>query len=679
MNRILGGGGAQNQRLLGGQDSTGLNSAQLTSLTPNNQTATPESSGFKPRPPGASASSRRRPPGADKKGTATMPAEELEGSAAAARGGRGRRQTVSRNTGRKQTAVVADADASLAFVLGAEDVLGGGNKEDEDDDELDFVMRRTSKQAKTLDSTRFSVAGGSGGASATTSRKMLMRGKTQGVLEERPEDSSEEDDVISPSIGIVNHHRGSIVKGKVGGGGLSSRPLLPPPLPGSTLPAEGGGDSHGSPTVPASSPLGRVPKGSFLVSSGGVSHSTALGSSKERAAVGVPAGGSKERVPVGGKGGNNGNSSKEPGGPAFSCSGSSEEPGGVAKTALGGVAEAAPAVVVPNAEDGDLSVGDAVFSDELVEKEVHKVVNVETGSVGLENILRGNRVGELARAATMDTAHTPCKSVPMIGTLSSSDDEEDDGEGKEGDTASAGLAGGKKGGRVSKQSRRQTMMASISSLRAKVLGQMQADNNNRDFGGGGSHNSDGRDAGKRGSQAVRATQSMNMNMRASQSLYKTWRAESGGGEHGEGGDHSGCEEGTSESDSDEYSGVGGGGLTRRTEGSNLVGLNERVFALTASRWSPSRNSPEHEAFKDFPTLLLYISRALGVYTSVFRDSFYSSCVLVFVKLYDSLAPEPVFRTLLPPHANLVTIFTGVLGFTLVFRINLAYARWYINK
>ncbi|CAD7933812.1 unnamed protein product [Amoebophrya sp. A120] len=114
-------------------------------------------------------------------------------------------------------------------------------------------------------------------------------------------------------------------------------------------------------------------------------------------------------------------------------------------------------------------------------------------------------------------------------------------------------------------------------------------------------------------------------------------------------------------------------------------LQERVFALSHSRWSPTKHSPELPEFASYSSLLNYLHRSAGIYSSVLKYMLLTTIIsIVFFKLDEEFSViTDNFSSMLSANSGnstpLISIFTGVLSFTLVFRINLAYGRWWQSR
>ncbi|CAD7933811.1 unnamed protein product [Amoebophrya sp. A120] len=117
--------------------------------------------------------------------------------------------------------------------------------------------------------------------------------------------------------------------------------------------------------------------------------------------------------------------------------------------------------------------------------------------------------------------------------------------------------------------------------------------------------------------------------------------------------------------------------TRETIGS--LGYAVPFFALTASRWSPLRelsydDDPENETWSEWFTRQKY---GVGMYQSLMYHNSLSVVALLLFHYAEEWSPGELFPAML--DETIVTLFTGILAFTLVFRINLAYMRWWDSR
>ncbi|CAD7933534.1 unnamed protein product, partial [Amoebophrya sp. A25] len=124
-----------------------------------------------------------------------------------------------------------------------------------------------------------------------------------------------------------------------------------------------------------------------------------------------------------------------------------------------------------------------------------------------------------------------------------------------------------------------------------------------------------------------------------------------------------------------------GSISPPPSGGHFAFLQERVFALSHSRWSPSRNSPDLPHFASYYSLFTYLHRAAGIYSSVLRYMIITTVVSIGIYRWDQEWDAGFIQEHFPlaKQTSLVSIFTGVLSFTLVFRINLAYGRWWDSR
>ncbi|CAD7943703.1 unnamed protein product [Amoebophrya sp. A25] len=107
-----------------------------------------------------------------------------------------------------------------------------------------------------------------------------------------------------------------------------------------------------------------------------------------------------------------------------------------------------------------------------------------------------------------------------------------------------------------------------------------------------------------------------------------------------------------------------------------------MFALTDSRWAPAKYEilSEGDDEHDLSTVkgcMSLMKHASGIYITVLFHMVITVGVLVSFRLAEKVTERRIFRNIV--DETVVNLVTGIVAFALVFRINLAYARWWDSR
>ncbi|CAD7937296.1 unnamed protein product [Amoebophrya sp. A120] len=114
---------------------------------------------------------------------------------------------------------------------------------------------------------------------------------------------------------------------------------------------------------------------------------------------------------------------------------------------------------------------------------------------------------------------------------------------------------------------------------------------------------------------------------------------------------------------------------------NIAPEFNSMFALTDSRWAPAKYEivGENETMDMWTVqgMMALLKHASGIYITVLFHMVVTVCVLVGLRLAEKALDENIFRDIV--DETVVNLVTGIVAFALVFRINLAYARWWDSR